>query len=67
MNDFRIRKILFPNDNSQLNSYTNNQNNDNVVSFFSKEELNGMQVWAIKDKDGKVSYCEENGKAIRFK
>ena len=57
MADYNIKRVLF----------SNNNLGDKVVPIFSKEELNGMPIWAIKDKDGKVSYCEENGKAIRFK
>lgn len=55
MSDFKINRVSF------------SSNSDNVVQLFSKEEINGMPIWAVKDKDGNVRYFEENGKAIRFK
>lgn len=58
MSDHKLNRVLFS---------SNNNLSDNVVPIFSKEELNGMPIWSMKDNNGNVRYFEENGKAIKFK
>lgn len=56
MSDFKINRVPF-----------SSNNNDNVVPFVSKEEINGFPIWVKKNSDGTFSCFEENGNAIRFK
>lgn len=56
MSDLNVNRVSF-----------SSNNNDNVVTLFSKEEINGLPIWAMKGPNGEVRYFEENGKAIRFK